>query len=105
MEKDTQITEVVFRKFRKGGDIIALFPYDIEINYCCSCYQHIGQHGTAGYQVVINMTVPAKPEEYADLKAELENCFGYNLKVVKKISHKRYMREYFKYYKNRYVGK
>jgi len=95
------VTEVIFRKFSKkeGGQILALFPYDTEGRYGqCNSYMHIGQHGTADYSGMMQSTKPATPAEYADLKAELEN-YGpeeahYNLKVISKLSWKRYRKEY-----------
>lgn len=80
--KDTQ-TEVVFRKWIKDGDIIALFPnhaWAQGFSVLVTSYEHIGQHGGAHYQNVLKETVPATPKDYADLKAELEGL-GYNLKV------------------------
>ena len=90
MEKDREITEVVFRvwkpKYNYGrkGEVIALFPYIDEGRGRVLSYMHIGQHGAADYYGVIQDSYPAKPSEYADLKRELENVFGYNLKVIKK---------------------
>lgn len=88
--KQNPVTEVIFRKY-KEGDIIALFPYDTERNLGqCSCYQHVGQHGTADYTGVMQSTKAASPAEYADLKRELENYgpaeANYNLKVLTKMS-------------------
>jgi hypothetical protein len=68
MEKD----KVIFRKYR-NGDIIALFPRipaDIHGNLCLS-YMHIGQHGAAQLQDVIDDSVYALPKEYAALANEL----------------------------------
>jgi hypothetical protein len=87
MTKDTYITEVIFRKF-KDGEVIALFPFYIEtMDGSIMSYMHIGQHGGASVNLV-NITTPAKPHEYADLKTELESI-GYNLKIVKRINRKR----------------
>lgn len=69
------ITPVVFRVYPEG-DVIALFPYVYEGNYNISCYQHVGQHGAVSYEAVISSTKPAAPEQYADLKAELESLTG-----------------------------
>jgi len=76
--------DVVFRKYKKG-DIIALFPYEIQkVNGNCLCYQHIGQHGEADYSNCIAMTVPATPTEYSTLRMELTNQIGYNMTITKK---------------------
>jgi hypothetical protein len=80
--QDEHETPVVFRKYgpRRGDDVIALFPaepgtYD---PHTCSSYVHIGQHGSADPLLVIKRTRPAKPDEYADLKAELEGAPNLN---------------------------
>ena len=89
------ITKVIFRKFR-DGDIIALFPEEISepTPYYCSSYAHVGQHGAADPVLVISMTKPASPAEYADLKRELENYgpkdANYNLKVISR-NHPKYL--------------
>jgi len=77
------MTTVIFRTFPEG-DVIALFPY--EINYpdgCCESYQRIGQHGAADYQHVCRITRPATLEEIAPLAQELERI-GYRLKILKR---------------------
>jgi hypothetical protein len=76
-------TIVVFRRWRNGGDIIALFPGIESSGYDCESYQHVGQHGGADFTGVIQVTNPARSEEYADLKRELEQI-GYNLEVRKR---------------------
>lgn len=80
-------TKVVFRKFKRGGDIIALFTQVPGTNDSdtCQCYQHVGQHGTMDLRRR-GMLVTATPSEYAGLKAELERL-GYNLMVYMNISH------------------
>ena len=80
-------TLTIFRKF-KEGDIIALFP-EIEHRWpFCSSYQHMGQHSGADYKGLIQITKPATPEEYSDLKTELESI-GYTLKIRRKWIKKR----------------
>jgi hypothetical protein len=83
-------TPVIFRKWKApgefyDGDIIALFPADPGTYdpYTCSSYAQIGQHSSADPWLVMAATKPAKPEEYAELKAELERI-GYNLKIYSK---------------------
>lgn len=85
MEKDTVKTVVVFRKFKDGGDILALFPNEVadDLDHCQS-YQHVGQHGAADYTGLMRTgTVAATAEEYAPLKLELEGL-GYLLDVKKR---------------------
>lgn len=87
MNKDTEITKVVFRKF-KSGEVIALFPEFI--NYPsgdCESYMHIGQHGAADYTGLLIRTKLATDKEYKALKKELEDL-GYNLKIIKKYMRK-----------------
>ena len=97
MKQDTEETLVVFRKYKKKHlsdlykdtgrpEILALFPEIIEVpsKYLCSCYERLGQHGSADYYgCVRELTDPATPEEYDSLKKELESL-GYKLKVRKK---------------------
>lgn len=76
---DTDI--VIFRRF-PDGDVIALFPYlpaECLNAWPCQSYMHIGQHGAADPRIVYD-TRPARPHEYAALKAELERI-GYRLAV------------------------
>lgn len=83
MEKDTEKTKVIFRKF-SDGEIIALFP-EIACNYNAyqmESYMRIGQHGAADTGIIYD-TKLAKESEYADLFAELERL-GYNLEVIQK---------------------
>lgn len=85
-KQDETETPVIFRKYgpRKGGDVLALFPAEIGTydSATCSSYAHVGQHGSASPYGVIGDTRPATPEEYADLKKELECApYGYKLKV------------------------
>lgn len=79
-------TKVIFRKW-PNGDIIAIFPEvagDANGVYCRS-YEQIGQHGAVDAQgLVSSRTAPAKPDEYADLKAELE-IIGYTLAIISRI--------------------
>lgn len=75
---------VIFRKFKKEGDVIALFP-NIPADHKGNCmsYQHVGQHGAADYRGCIKSTVPATPEEYNGLEKELRNI-GYDLVIRKR---------------------
>lgn len=85
MSKDTEKTVVIFRKYKNNGDILALFPelpWSGDSNV--TSYEHMGQHGAADYNHCLDITKPAKPEEYAALKKELENQVGYNLEVKSK---------------------
>lgn len=87
-------TPVVFRRYSEG-DTIALFPTlnhssgDANYGYCMS-YQHVGQHGEANYPDCIASTGPATPEQYADLRRELEGI-GYVLKIQTKRHHTQHL--------------
>lgn len=88
-------TKVIFRKFRDNGEIIALFPEEpgtLDID-TCSSYMHNGQHASASVRLM-DITDPATPEEYADLKRELEN-YGpepYDLEVRTRMSLQMYVK-------------
>jgi hypothetical protein len=78
--QDAAPERVIFRKFLgswTNGEIIALFPDlpDGRPGMVLS-YMHAGQHGAASMGLIggePRTTRPAKPEEYAALKAELEH--------------------------------
>lgn len=95
MEKDNFVTEVVFRKF-KDGQVIALFPYNPQnLMGNVGSYMHLGQHSDADYNHVISITKLATEEEYKDLKNELENSVGYNLKVIRRRKYTKFLKEYY----------
>lgn len=81
-------TQVVFRKWPRseGGGVIAIFYNDPGTSaYDCDSYEHLGQHGNASLDI-INRTTPAKPEEYAALKRELESApYHYHLDVRQRV--------------------
>lgn len=100
-DEQEPITPVLFRVHRSpkkyGDDVTAVFPCepaDID-GRSMTCYVHVGQHGGCNLQWY-RLTRPATPEEYADLKAELESepYNYYRLKVYRKITPKH--REAFK---------
>ena len=83
-------TKVIFRKWRNDPyTVIALFPEIPGTNDCHTClsYEHIGQHGAASVDLT-PYTELAKPDDYAELKRELESI-GYNLQVIKKTNYQR----------------
>lgn len=84
--KPSEITRVVFRKWKDTGNILALFP-DLPSDpagMCCMSYEHAG-HGGATYSHCIEKTVAATEEEYASLKKELESDpYNYNLRVFRR---------------------
>ena len=81
MKKDAEKTKVTFRKEKNPDDIFAVFPeLKADLKGNITCYAHIGQH-SACHPTYYKHLRKAKPEEYADLKAELESL-GYNLEVI-----------------------
>ena len=88
---ETAIAVVIFRKWnseRNGHDVIALFPNEDAGRGMCQSYMHIEGYGAANSNAVMAGTVPAKPEEYADIKRELESPpHNYKLVVRKRRPH------------------
>ena len=83
---DKEKTKVIFRQWKIGCEIIALFP---EIcgdttGYFCMSYMHCGQHSIANPEIVAD-TKPANLEDGAvkSLIKELEEL-GYNLEIIKR---------------------
>lgn len=86
-EKEKEDIDVVFRKFKDDGSIIALFistwkTPSVNVGHVMS-YQHVGQHGEADPSIIRGVTVAAKPEECGDLARELRSI-GYRLRVMKR---------------------
>lgn len=84
MNKKKYKSKVIFRFWKK--DIIAIFPEELGDSspYTCSSYMHIGQHGACDPNLIIDHSRLATPEEYDDLKEELEDQVGYNLIIIKR---------------------
>lgn len=84
------VEDVIFRVWNIGyKDCIAIFPGILGTTQAdtCQSYEHVGQHGAASTRITNGLTRPAKPEEYADLKRELEsNPYYYQLRVVKRFT-------------------
>lgn len=76
--------KVIFRKFKQCGDIIALFPEQVnKTNLTIGSYMHVGQHSDADCTGVITATTPAKESEYAELLAELRSIGYEDIRVMK----------------------
>lgn len=104
-QQDENETPVIFRiERRKGGEVTAVFPcepHDID-GRNMSCYAHVGQHGGCSHQFAWSGR-RAKPEEYADLKQELESApYGYRLKVYQRVQP--WMRDKFRAEVDRLCG-
>ncbi len=69
-----------------ADDVYAYFPKEYfskeipSLNHLRTCYAHIGQH-SACHPDYAKESRPATPEEYKDLKEELESI-GYNLIIL-----------------------
>ena len=85
-------TIVLFRVWKDGSGVTALFPYEIHSGYLCTCYAHVGQHSGADYQNVMKQTYGAQPAEYADLLEELTTLSPepYVLKIIKRANWSKY---------------
>ena len=89
------MTPVIFRTFRNGGDVIALFPtvaHDPSGLYIQS-YQHVGQHGAASPVLAVHHTRPATEAEAAPLRRELVRIGYDDLHEVRRMTaaHRREM--------------
>jgi len=52
MQKDTEVTDVIFRVDETKdfkGTVYALLPHDSNRNGSVTSYQHVGQHSNANY--------------------------------------------------------
>lgn len=80
-------TMVIFRRWRDGGTLIAIFPQIHAGGGLCQMYESVGQHGGGDYSGVMAQTVPALYNEpdVLTLRAELEGI-GYMLTPRQRIS-------------------
>lgn len=83
MEKDTFKTRAVLRRFKDGGDLLALFPDEDYGNGLIMSYQRVGQHSGADYTYCISASIPVSELEAKPLVRELESI-GYNLQIIKR---------------------
>ena len=90
------VTKVMFRKFFRKEDqmfgedqVIAIFPEEKEHRPgMVMSFMHHGQHGAADIESIMRITKPAKPNEYAALKRELERPpYEYRFKVILRRPH------------------
>jgi hypothetical protein len=89
--KETDV--VIFRKWKDGSSIIALFPEIPADNHgrFCESYEHVGQHGGADYHGVISQSKPATTTEAKDLHDELSHR-GYNLKIMRRATSRHHLK-------------
>ena len=94
MKRDKEYTKVIFKMARysaykmPGEECIAFFPGAPANPGNIMSYVHCGQHGEADYGFFLQNCRPCTEKEYRPLKRELEENFGYRLKVVKRITKK-----------------
>jgi hypothetical protein len=89
IDVDDHDTIVIFRVDPgPRGDVYALMPEDPadETGRLCTSYQHLGQHSEANYAHCIATSRPARPDEWADLLAELTRI-GYRVVIRQRASH------------------
>ncbi|MDR0341485.1 MAG: hypothetical protein LBH55_04415 [Mycoplasmataceae bacterium] len=80
-----ELDKVVFRTYKKNGEVIALFPEAISRkDYSISCYCPMGEHFRADYDNIIRATRPASEKEYTPLLQLLQRCYGYKLRIMKR---------------------
>ena len=88
---DAEKTKVIFRQWKIGCEIIALFPEIATdtIGYNCQSFIHVGQHGAASPSIMLKDTKPANLEDGAvkRLIKELTDR-GYNLEIIKRFRYK-----------------
>lgn len=95
--EETTDVDIIFRVwnlkiFNKA--VFALFPHEVaDHKGNITCYQHLGQHGSADYRFCINSSRPATESEYSSLKREMEGL-GYNISIVKKQQYAKYLKSY-----------
>lgn len=77
-------TETVFLRDPCDGEIFAAFPKVMWNERDFATYAHVGQHSPACPEY-LRECKPATPEQYEDLKNELEKLVGYDLEILKKI--------------------
>lgn len=98
MNRDKQITEVIFRVDNSKdwrGTVFALLPHEVsDLKGNVTTYQHIGQHSSADYMYCIAKSRLATEKECADLKNEMEGL-GYNFQKVTRQSQKKYLKSYY----------
>jgi hypothetical protein len=89
-EMDKEKTKVIFRQWKIGCAIIALFPEIAadNIGYFCQSYMIVGQHSAASPDIIAD-TKPANLNDGAVKKLIKELTeLGYNLDIIKRFRYK-----------------
>ena len=78
-------TNIIFRKDKKDGEIVAVFLEDVAnlYDYGLTCYVHTGQHTTGNIDWIYRDTVPATQKEYDSLLSELTTIYSDTKLVIK----------------------
>lgn len=88
------ITDVIFRQFKQGYDLIAIFPHVGEINHGVLTYMHVGQHSAADYDTLLRNTKLVRDATvYEDLRNELTDI-GYRLNIIARQSPQKWLKSY-----------
>ena len=83
--------DVMFRKDKKTGDVVAYFPYVIWSKMDATCLVRDEGHGACSHRYIVNNTVPC--DDYEPLKRYMEDELGYeNIKVIKKRNYVKYIK-------------
>lgn len=78
-------TKVCFR-LENNGQVSAVFPYllaDSQRNI--TIWDSVSGHGACAYAYATMHSVPARPSEYESSKKILEQHYGYELQVLKRM--------------------
>lgn len=86
--------EVIFRK-EKDGEILAVFPYNLGYSTFVECHTSEGHCECDYFEYVLKKTKLATEEEYKYRKRLLVNYYGYDLKVIKKRNHKKFLKHFY----------
>ena len=80
------------RMDRKRGEVTAIMPEipGTDSPYICTCYAHVGQHGSCNISLINQCSRPATEAEYTPLLRELKSI-GYRVQVIKRLNQQRYL--------------
>ncbi len=87
-----EVTSVQFRLLK--GEVIAVFPYILDNETTVLSYAHIGQHSPCVWYIN-DFTTAATESQYLPLLNELKSIGYDNLKIIKKRSHKTYLKAFY----------
>ena len=88
--------EVIFRKWKskKRGDIFAIFPYDIgDIDGSVMCVDEVNGSWDGEYYYLLRLSVPAKKNEYKELKRYIREIYMTIAVPVKQRNYDHYLEE------------